>query len=100
MTIYLTIMVTVLVATQIIRITQNHISLFRQRKEFEKHCKWVEDVDLSEKDFEVQREVYRMLYEKLKKDDVMRVCPVCGLEVHQILNRCPKCGNDVWEDNK
>ena len=101
MTIYLTIMVTVLVATQIIRITQNHISLFRQRKEFEKHCKWVEDVDLSEKDFEVQREVYRMLYEKLKKDDVMRVCSVCGLEeVHQILNRCPKCGNEVWEKNK
>lgn len=66
---YLTIMVTVLVATQIIRITQNHISLFRQRKEFEKHCKWVEDVDLSEKDFEVQREVYRMLYEKLKENE-------------------------------
>lgn len=70
MTIYLTIMVTVLVATQIIRITQNHISLFRQRKEFEKHCKWVADVDLSEKDFEVQREVYRMLYEKLKEEQI------------------------------
>ena len=36
---YLTIMVTVLVATQIIRITQNHISLFRQEKADRKGCR-------------------------------------------------------------
>ena len=68
MTIYLTIMVTVLVATQLIRIMQNSISLYRQGVEFKRSCRWVKDVDLTEKDFEVQREVYRMLYKKLKEE--------------------------------
>ena len=36
MTTYLTIITTILVLTQIIRITQNHISLFRQEKEIKK----------------------------------------------------------------
>lgn len=66
MNIYLTIMVTVLVATQIIRITQNHISLFRQEKEIKKVCGWIKDNDISEKDFEIQRKVFYMLYDKLE----------------------------------
>ena len=66
---YLTIMVTVLVATQIIRITQNHISLFRQRKKIEKTCNWIKDNDVSERDFEIQRKVFYMLYEKLAKEN-------------------------------
>ena len=69
MTIYLTIMVTVLVATQLIRIIQNSISLYRQGVEFKRSCRWVKDADLTEKDFEVQREVYRMLYKKLKEGE-------------------------------
>ena len=65
---YLTIMVTVLVATQIIRIAQNHISLFRQEKEIKKTCKWLKDNDVSERDFEIQRKVFYMLYDKLRME--------------------------------
>lgn len=67
---YLTIMVTVLVATQIIRITQNHISLFRQEKKIEKTIGWIKDNDVSERDFEIQRKVFYLLYEKLMKESV------------------------------
>ena len=68
MTTYLTIITTVLVLTQIIRITQNHISLFRQEKKIKKTVGWLKDNDISERDFEVQRQVFYMLYDKLKKD--------------------------------
>lgn len=66
---YLTIMVTVLVATQVIRITQNAISLFYQNKKIEKTYAWIEENDISEKDFETQREVFRMLYDRLNKEE-------------------------------
>lgn len=69
MNIYLTIMVTVLVVTQIIRITQNHIQLQRQRKEIDKAVGWIKDNDVSEHDFEIQRKVFYMLYEKLSKEE-------------------------------
>ena len=62
---YLTIMVTVLVATQIIRITQNAISLYRQEHQIKKTLGWIKDNDVSERDFEIQRAVYMMLYNKL-----------------------------------
>ena len=65
MNIYLTIMVTVLVITQVIRITQNHIQLQRQQKEIDKAVGWIKDNDVSEHDFEIQRKVFYMLYEKL-----------------------------------
>jgi hypothetical protein len=65
---YLTIMVTVLVATQIIRVTQNHISLVKQRKKIEETVGWMNDNDISEKDFEIQRKVFYLLYEKLMKE--------------------------------
>ena len=68
MSTYLTIMVTVLVATQIIRITQNHISLFRQEKKIEKAIGWIKDNDVSERDFEIQRKVFYLLYEKLMNE--------------------------------
>ena len=69
MNIYLTIMVTVLVVTQVIRITQNHIQLQRQRKEIDKAVGWIKDNDVSEHDFEIQRKVFYMLYEKLSKEE-------------------------------
>lgn len=58
---YLTIMVTVLVVTQLIRVTQNAVSLYRQRKEIEKNVNWILDNDVSEHDFAVQREVFYRL---------------------------------------
>ena len=69
MTTYLTIITTILVLTQIIRITQNHISLFRQEKKIKKTVEWLKDNDVSERDFEVQRQVFYMLYDKLKKEN-------------------------------
>ena len=65
---YLTIMVTVLVATQIIRITQIFISLRRQNKELDKDLQWIRDTEISKSDFEVQRKVFYLLYEKLTED--------------------------------
>ena len=62
---YLTIMVTVLVATQVIRITQNHIQLMRQEKKIKDAVGWIKDNDVSEHDFEVQRRVYYKLDELL-----------------------------------
>lgn len=69
MTTYLTIMVTVLVATQIIRITQNHISLRRQAKEICREISWVKKAEPTELDFENQREVFRMLRYKLAAEE-------------------------------
>ena len=66
---YLTIMVTVLVITQVIRVTQNAISLHRQNNEVMKACKWIKDNDVSERDFEIQRSVFHMLYDKLKSEE-------------------------------
>ena len=64
---YLAIITTILVITQIIRVTQNHISLFRQEKEIKKHLDWIEENDISERDFAIQREVFYMLHEELTK---------------------------------
>ena len=68
MEVYLTIMVTVLVATQIIRISQNHISLRRQNKEFDENLQWIKENEISKRDFEIQRKVFYLLYEKLMKE--------------------------------
>ena len=68
MNIYLTIMVTVLVATQIIRITQNHIQLERQREQIEKTIGWFKDNDVSEHDFIVQRDCFYLLRQFLEKE--------------------------------
>ena len=65
---YLAIMVTILIVTQIVRITQNHIQLQRQRKEIEKNMAWILDNDVSEHDFAVQREVFYLLRDKLRSD--------------------------------
>ena len=63
---YLTIMVTILVATQIIRIIQNSISLYRQEREVKKQAAWLKDNHVTENDFNTQRLVFKMLYNKLK----------------------------------
>ena len=65
---YLAIITTVLVITQIIRVVQNHISLRRTEKEILKNVEWIKDNDISERDFAIQREVFRMLYWKLKEE--------------------------------
>ena len=66
---YLTVMVTILVATQIIRIAQNHINIVRQQKKIDDTVGWIKDNDVSQRDFEIQRKVFYMLYEKLKGEE-------------------------------
>ena len=63
---YLAIITTVLVLTQIVRVTQNAIQLHRMDKRITKDLAWIKDNDISEKDFEVQREIYYLLLNKLR----------------------------------
>lgn len=69
MNIYLTIMVTVLVLTQIIRITQNAIQLHRQNKLFETELRQVKDLNITETDFNMQRKAYRLIVEHFERDE-------------------------------
>lgn len=68
MNIYLTIMVTVLVLTQVIRITQNAIQLHRQEKRIAKDLAWIKDNDISERDFDVQRDCFYLLRDYLERE--------------------------------
>lgn len=78
--IYLTIMVTALVLTQIIRVTQNHISLRRQEQSIDQNIAWLKKTEPTEQDFENQREVFRMLRHKLVLEGMQsdKTCDTCG----------------------
>lgn len=65
MSTYLTIITTALVVTQIIRLIQNAIQLYRQKKAIEKDLAWIKDNDISERDFEVQRDCFYLLHQYL-----------------------------------
>lgn len=67
MTIYLTIITTVLVVTQIIRIVQNTIQLHRQNTLYKKQLKEVADLEIAKEDFEMQRKAYRLIVERLSE---------------------------------
>ena len=69
MEIYLTIITTILVLTQIIRVTQNAITLHRQNKAIKRDLAWLHDHYVTQDDFENQREVFRLLREKLETMD-------------------------------
>lgn len=64
---YLTIMVTVLVLTQIIRITQNTIQLRRQNKLLKKELAQLDDV--TQEDFDMQRKAYRLIVEHFERHE-------------------------------
>lgn len=65
---YLVIMVTILVATQVIRIVQNGISLYRQEQAVKKDIGWLKDNYVTKEDFLRQREAFaRLLWELRKK---------------------------------
>lgn len=66
---YLAIITTLLVITQIIRVTQNHISLKRQEKSIKDNCEWINDVDLKREDFEMQRDAYRLIVDYFQNID-------------------------------
>ena len=66
---YLTIMITILVATQIIRITQNAIQLHRQNKQINKALPFLKDYYVSDNDLRIQKEVFTMLHNKLMAEE-------------------------------
>lgn len=64
---YLTIITTILVITQIIRLIQNTISLHRQSKLIERDLSWIKDRDITQRDFDVQKKCFYLLKEWLEK---------------------------------
>jgi len=67
---YLTIITTILVLTQIIRVAQNHIHLRQQRILFKKQVGDLADMEIKKEDFEIQRKVYRSLIKWLDNKEV------------------------------
>ena len=68
MNIYLTIMVTVLVFTQIVRIIQNTIQLRRQHKLFQAQLGQLNEI--TQEDLDMQRRAYRLIvdhFERIEK---------------------------------
>ena len=70
MTTYLTIITTILVLTQIIRVTQNHISLRRQNMLYKGQMEELLDIDIRKEDFETQRKAYKLIIEKLEREKI------------------------------
>ena len=64
---YLAIITTVLVITQIIRVTQNAIQTHRQNVLFKKQLQECVDIDIRKKDFEMQRKAYQLIVEYLEQ---------------------------------
>jgi len=64
---YIAIITTVLVITQIIRVTQNAISLHRQEEAIKIDLKWLKDRDITQKDFDIQKECFCLLKEWLEE---------------------------------
>lgn len=68
MAIYLTIITTALVLTQIVRLIQNAIQLHRQEVAIAKDLAWLKDRDISERDFDVQRDCFYLLRDYLERE--------------------------------
>ena len=73
MNIYLTIITTILVLTQIIRVTQNHISLRRQNMLFDKEVGELKDIEVKKEDFEMQRKAYMLIVERLEMERIREI---------------------------
>ena len=66
MTLYLTIITTILVITQIIRIVQNAINLYRQNKVMDEQLKHIGMV--TDEDIETQKEAYSLIVKHFKTE--------------------------------
>ena len=64
---YLVIITTALVVTQVIRLIQNAISLHKNNILLKKQLGDISDV--TQKDFDTQREAYRLIVEYLSKEE-------------------------------
>lgn len=70
---YLVIVTTILVISQVIRITQNAISLHRQRKKFEHNIGHLKDLEIEKEDFAYQKKAYRLIVEKLERENASKM---------------------------
>ena len=68
MNIYLAIITTVLVLTQIVRLIQNAMQLHRQEKAIARDLAWIKDRDISERDFDAQRDCFYLLRDYLERE--------------------------------
>ena len=68
MGIYLAIITTVLVLTQIVRLIQNAIQLHRQEAAIARQLAWLKDRDVTEEDFDNQRTAMMLLRMWLEKE--------------------------------
>lgn len=66
---YLVIVTTILVISQVIRITQNAINLHRQKIMFERDLKGLSDLELTKEDFRMQQRFYRLAVEKMEREE-------------------------------
>ena len=66
MNIYLAIITTALVVTQIIRVTQNAITLHRQNEAIKRDLSWIKDRNITQNDFDIQKECFYLLKEWLE----------------------------------
>ena len=69
MTTYLCIITTALVLTQIIRLIQNSINLHRQNLAIKRDVAWLKDRDVTQKDFDAQRECFYLLRNWLRRQE-------------------------------
>ena len=67
MTTYLTVITTALVVTQIIRLIQNAINLHRQNQAIKRDLSWIKDRDITQRDFDTQKQCFYLLKEWLEK---------------------------------
>ena len=68
MNIYLAIITTVLVVSQIIRVIQNAVQLHRQNVLFKKQLGQLAECEPTKEDFETQRKAYRLIVEHLEAE--------------------------------
>lgn len=68
MNMYLTVITTVLVITQIIRVTQNAIQLHRQNTLYKKQLGELAELEVKKEDFEMQRKANRLIVERLSAE--------------------------------
>lgn len=74
---YLTIITTVLVITQIVRVVQNAIQLYRQAQALKRQLSWLKDNYVTEEDFDNQRTAFLLLRMWLEKELDIK----CGAEI-------------------
>ena len=65
--IYLQIVVTVILLTQLARVIQNGISLYRQNKTLKEACGQLSDV--TQEDMDNQRKAYRLMVEHYEREE-------------------------------